>query len=184
MAGLDLEMPNGKYFGSNHEEAVHSGAEPIYVIDDKLIRRFRTMMQYGLFDNPPPVKPVPKEEDGAESRRIAEEGMVLLKNDNGELPLDTNSLHIIAVIGPYAAKAMTGGGGSSHVIPLYTVDPVPGIQDRAGTSIKVEFADGTNIDQAVTLAKVADVAIVMVSDGRTRRPRPFHQPRRKPGPVG
>jgi beta-glucosidase len=164
MAGLDLEMPNGKYFGSNLEEAVHSGAVPIYVIDDKLVRRFRTMMQYGLFDNPPPVKPVPKEEDGAESRRIAEEGMVLLKNDNSELPLDTNSLHIIAVIGPYAVKAMTGGGGSSHVIPLYTVDPVPGIQNRAGTSIKVEFADGTNIDEAVTLAKMADVAIVMVGD--------------------
>lgn len=167
MAGLDLEMPGGKYFGSNLLEAVHSGGVPIYVIDDKLIRRFRTMMQYGLFDNPPPVKPVPKEEDGAESCRIAEEGMVLLKNDNNELPLNTNNLHIIAVIGPYAVKAMTGGGGSSHVIPLYTVDPVPGIQNRAGANINVEYADGTNIDEAVTLAKIADVAIVMVGDRET-----------------
>ncbi len=164
MAGLDLEMPNGKYFGSNLEEAVKSGEVPVSVIDDKLVRRFRTMMAYGLFDNPPPIKPVPTNDDGAISCQIAEQGMVLLKNDNNELPLNADNLHVIAVIGPYAAKAMTGGGGSSHVIPLYTVDPVPGIQNRVGTNVLVQFADGKNIDEAVSLAKNADVAIVMVGD--------------------
>jgi beta-glucosidase len=164
MAGLDLEMPDGKYFGPALKSAVQSGQVPIYVLDEKLIRRFRTMMDYGLFDNPLPVLPVPAHDDGAESCRIAEEGMVLLKNDNNELPLNSANLHIIAVIGPFAAKAMTGGGGSSHVMPLYTVDPVPGIQNRVGTNVNVAFDDGTNIDQAVSVAKLADVAIVMVGD--------------------
>jgi beta-glucosidase len=167
MAGLDLEMPNGKYFGDALKEAVQSGQVPMSVIDDKLIRRFRTMMAFGLFDNPFPPKPVPAKEDGAEACRIAEDGMVLLKNDNNELPLNTDNLHSIAVIGPYAAKAMTGGGGSSHVIPLYTVDPVIGIQQRAGMNVVVNFDDGTNIDEAVSLAKTADVAIVMVGDHET-----------------
>lgn len=98
------------------------------------------------------------------ARKIAEDGMVLLKNNDNLLPLDKENLHTIALIGPYAAKAMTGGGGSSHVLPVYTVDPLPGIQQRVGNNVKVEFADGTNIDAAVSLAKSADVAIVMVGD--------------------
>jgi beta-glucosidase len=164
LAGLDLEMPNGKYFGNALKAAVQSGQVPMPVIDDKLIRRFRTMMAYGLFDNPPANKSVPAHADGVESRRIAEEGIVLLKNDGDQLPLNPENLRTIAVIGPYAGKAMTGGGGSSHVIPLYTVDPVPGIQQRAGANVKVNFADGKDIDQAVAAAKSADVAIVMVGD--------------------
>ncbi|HTV62288.1 MAG TPA: glycoside hydrolase family 3 C-terminal domain-containing protein [Verrucomicrobiae bacterium] len=164
LAGLDLEMPTGKYFGSALEQAVESGQVPMSVIDEKLVRRFRTMMQYGLFDNPPAPKSIPVKEDGAESCKIAEEGMVLLKNDNGELPLNPDTLHRIALIGPYAAKAMTGGGGSSHVIPLYTVNPADGLQQRAGTGIQINFDGGTNITHAVALAKSADVAIVMVGD--------------------
>ena len=167
MAGLDLEMPDGKYFGDNLKFAVQQNRVPMEVIDDKLIRRFRTMMQYGLFDNPPTNKPVPAHADGAVACRIAEEGMVLLKNDNNELPLNADALHIIAVIGPFAGKAMTGGDGSSHVIPLYTVAPVPGIQNRVGTNVLVQFNNGDNLDAAVAMAKLADVVIVMVGDRET-----------------
>jgi beta-glucosidase len=164
MAGLDLEMPNGKYFGNALETAIESNQVPMSVIDDKLIRRFRTMIQFGFFDHPQTMKPIPAEADGAESRRIAEEGMVLLKNESGILPLEAAKLHSIALIGPYAAKAMTGGGGSSHVIPIYTVDPVAGIQKRAGEDVKINFDNGENISNAVALAQSAEVAIVMVGD--------------------
>jgi len=164
LATLDLEMPNGKYFGSALETAIESNQVPMSVIDDKLIRRFRTMIEYGFFDHAQTMKPIPAEKDGAEARRIAEEGMVLLKNDGNILPLDQKKLHTVAVIGPYAGKAMTGGGGSSHVIPLYTVDPLAGIQKRAGAGVTIHFNDGTNVSDAVELAKSADVAIVMVGD--------------------
>ena len=167
MAGLDLEMPNGKYFGDALKAAVQSGEVPISVIDDKLIRRFRTMMEYGLFDNPPKPQAVPAREDGLASGAIAEEGMVLLKNEGDVLPLDPNNIHSIAVIGPYATNAMTGGGGSSHVIPLYTVNPVDGIQQRVGSQVNVQFADGSDLSNAVALAKISDVAIVMVGDSET-----------------
>jgi len=167
MAGLDLEMPTGKYFGHALKAAVESGEVPMSVIDDKLIRRFRTMMAYRLFDNPPKPQPVPAQKDGAVSCRIAEEGMVLLKNDGGLLPLNPENLHSIAVIGPCATNAMTGGGGSSHVLPLYSVNPVDGIQQRAGSQVNVQLADGRDIAQAVALAKTADVAIVMVGDYTT-----------------
>jgi beta-glucosidase len=164
LAGLDLEMPSGKYFGDALETAVESNQVQMSVIDDKLIRRFRTMIQFGLFDHPPQPQPIPAKADGTEACQIAEQGMVLLKNDGDELPLDPSKLHTIALIGPYAARAMTGGGGSSHVVSLYTVEPLAGIQQRAGANVKVDFADGKDIAQAVALAKTADVAVVMVGD--------------------
>ncbi len=167
MAGLDLEMPTGKYFGDTLGTAVQSGQVPVSVIDDKLVRRFRTMMQFGLFDRAPQTKPIPEYQDGQKSLQIAEEGMVLLKNDGSLLPLDANKLFTIAVIGPFAARAMTGGEGSSHVMPMYSVNPVDGIERRAGSMSKVLFVDGTDIRKAVALAASADVAIVMVGDRET-----------------
>lgn len=167
LAGMDLEMPTGIYWGAALPQAVKAGKVPMRVIDDKLVRRYRTMMELGVFYHPPKHKVIPAKEDGAIARRIAEEGMVLLENQGNLLPLDAAKLHSIAVVGPYAAKASTGGGGSSQVVPLYTVEPVKGIRDRAGRKIKVTFADGSDIQQAVRLAKAADVAIVMVGGDET-----------------
>lgn len=167
LAGLDLEMPTGRYFASALETSVKSGQVPMSRINDMLVRRFRTMMDLGVYDHPPARQTIPAKEDGAAALRLAEEGMVLLKNQGGILPLDAAHLHSIAVIGPYAAKAITGGGGSSHVVPLYTVDPVKGIENRVGTHVKVGFADGIDLSQAIALAKSSDVAIVMVGDYET-----------------
>ena len=162
MAGLDLEMPTGKYFGDDLKAALESGAVPMSVIDDKLIRRFRTMMQFGLFDHPPQPQPIPARENGAKSREIAEQGIVLLKNSASLLPLDAAKLKTLALIGPMAMKAVTGGGGSSHVVPLYTIDPVDGIRRRTEGKVNVMRDDGADPAQAAAVAKAADVAIVMV----------------------
>jgi beta-glucosidase len=167
LAGLDLEMPTGIYFSARLKDAVQSGQVPVSVIDEMLVRRFRTMIEMGVYDHPPARTVIPAQQDGAAARRLAEEGMVLLKNQGRMLPLDAGRLHSIAVIGPYAAVAMTGGGGSSHVVPPYTVDPVKGIEDRAGPNVKVSFADGANVARAVLIAKSSDVALVMVGDRET-----------------
>jgi beta-glucosidase len=136
-------------------------------IDNKLIRRFSTMMRLGVFQNPPGLSPIPAAADGLIAQQIAEAGMVLLKNNGGLLPLNAAHLHSIAVIGPYAAAAKTGGGGSAEVTPIYTVAPVAGIQSRVGSGVTVSYADGSNITTAVSLARAADVAIVMVGDSET-----------------
>lgn len=167
LAGLDLEMPTGIYFGDALGAAVNRGDIPISLIDDKLVRRFRTMIALGVFDNPPSNQPIPVEEDGLRARQLAEEGMVLLKNNFGTLPLDASNLHSIAVLGPYAVRAITGGGGSSHVNPLYTIDPVPGIRNRVGPTVTVNFQDGSDIPAAVSLAQSSELAIVMVGDNET-----------------
>jgi beta-glucosidase len=167
MAGLDLEMPTGIYFTSALSAAVQSGQVPMSAIDDKLTRRYAAMIRFGIFDNPPANQPLPTDADGAIARQIAAAGMVLLKNAGPLLPLDPSRLHSIALIGPYASKARTGGGGSSLVVPAYTVDPMAGLQARAGSSVSITLATGTNLQQAVTAAQSADVTIVMVGDDET-----------------
>jgi beta-glucosidase len=75
-------------------------------------------------------------------------------------------VHSVAVIGPYAGAAYTGGGGSSHVAPLYTVAPVAGIQQRV-QGAAVSYSDGSDPAAAAALAAQSDVAIVMVGDSET-----------------
>lgn len=164
MAGLDLEMPTGKYFSTDLESAIQDDQVPISVINDKLIRRFTKMIEFGLFDAQPTVKPIPALADAAAARSIADEGAVLLKNDNHLLPLHTDQLRNVALIGPYAIQGHDGGGGSSHVIPLFTILPKNGIQAQLSMSTRLHVLDGYDIAAAVKAAQKADVAIVVAGD--------------------
>jgi len=164
LAGMDLEMPTGVYYADAMRQAVQGGQISESAIDTLLIRRYTVMIEFGLFDRPLTSSPIPAEQDGAFARTAAEQGTVLLKNTGNQLPLSASAVHSIAVIGPYAGAAHTGGGGSSHVVPLYTVKPVDGIQRRVPT---VSYSDGGDPAAAAALAAQSDVAVVMVGDNET-----------------
>ncbi len=165
LAGLDAEMPTGRYFGDDLRHAVESGQVPMAVIDDKLVRRFTTMIEFGLFSPEPAPKPIPAFEHGAVSRSIAEQAMVLLKNDGNLLPLDRKTVRRIALIGPWAVRPSTGGEGSSHVIPLYAITPYDGLEAAVDREItRMTVTDGADIDAAAAAAAKAQIAIVMVGD--------------------
>jgi beta-glucosidase len=162
-AGLDLETPTASNYSSTKiKAALANGSIKQATIDQKLVRRYATMIRLGLFDRTPSMTPIPAKADGAISRHIAEEGMVLLKNNGNLLPLSKSALKSIALIGD--DKARTGGGGSSHVKPLYTVTPSAGLANRAGKGVTITTDPGRTISSAVAKAKAADVAIVMVTD--------------------
>jgi beta-glucosidase len=143
LAGLDQEQPSGTFSGQNLEDAVQSGQVPLSVLEDKDRRILTSTFRFGLFDHPVAIGPLPQLEHGAQSRAIAEQAMVLLKNSGGLLPLPAG-LKSIAVIGPDANDATTQGGGSAQVLPTYTVSPLQGIQQRAGVGVKVQFAPGSD----------------------------------------
>jgi beta-glucosidase len=163
VAGLDLSMKHD-FYGDATKAAVHSGQLAESVVDRMLIHRFTQMFKWGLFDNPPQPRPIPAKADGAVARAIGEEGAVLLKNSGNQLPLPASALHSIAVIGPYASAAHTGGNGSSAVAPLYTVSPVAGIKNQVGSGVSVTLNDGSSTTSAANAARNADVAIVMVGN--------------------
>jgi beta-glucosidase len=163
LAGLDLSMKHD-FYGDATRTAVRNGQLAESVVDQMLIRRFTEMFKWGIFDNPPVKKSIPAKADGAVARSIGEQGAVLLKNSNSQLPLSASAVHSIAVIGPYASAAHTGGSGSSAVSPLYTVSPVAGIKNVVGSGVSVTLNNGSDTSAAAAAAGKAEVAIVMVGN--------------------
>jgi beta-glucosidase len=164
-AGLDVEMHRGVHYArAPVMHALSSGAVRIEDIDALLVRRFATELRFGLFEHLPAKRPLPIAEHGRIARRLAEQGMVLLRNRARTLPLRLAGLRSIALIGPFAGAAKTGGGGSSLVNPAYTVSPVDGIERRAGADVAVTYDPGSDLGAAATAARAADVAVVMVGD--------------------
>jgi beta-glucosidase len=162
-AGLDLAMKPDHY-DAEMKAAIENGQVPESTLNTMLLRRFAVMFRLGWFDHPPTPGPIPAQKNGAIARQIAEQSAVLLKNSGHLLPLSPAHLRSIALIGPYAGAAHTGGGGSSHVAPLYTVTPSEGLQKVAGPGVHITYNDGADPQAAATLAKSAEVAVIMVGN--------------------
>jgi len=162
-AGMDLSM-KPQHFSEEIKVAVTNGELPGSILDAMVTRRFAQMFKYGMFDSSRTQHPIPAKEHGAVARTISEQSAVLLKNNGDVLPLDAKAIHSIALIGPYAGAAHTGGRGSSMVKPLYTVTPLQGLTNLLGTNVTVTYNAGTNLDEVAAIAKSADVALVMVGN--------------------
>jgi beta-glucosidase len=146
--GLDLEMPVGNVFSmENLKKTIREGTVSEETLNDKVRRILWVKFTAGLFDRPfisdtavltgNPHKKLALE--------LAKESMVLLKNENNLLPLDPGKLKKIAVIGPNAAVARTGGGGSSRVNPSYSVSPLDGIKNLVGNRLEIVYAMGDEL---------------------------------------
>ncbi len=147
--GMDLEMPTGQYLNAQTLlPAIKSGKVKVSAIDRKVRRILWVMFKLGLFDHK--TSPDPSLINTPEHRRIAYraavDGIVLLKNKGNILPLDTNKLKSIAVIGPNAAIARPTGGGSAEVDPIYTVSPLQALKEKLAGKVKINFAPGAELE--------------------------------------
>jgi len=145
LSGLDLEMPWGKYFSDSLLAAVQKGRVPESVIDDKVRRLLRVRFESGIFDGgiKPENKAIDYKKYASVALKVAEESLVLLQNRLNLLPLNISAVKTLAVIGPNAAYARTGGGGSSQVVPPYGISILKGIKELAGERMKVLYCPGT-----------------------------------------
>lgn len=144
-AGLDLEMPSGKCMNlGSLMPAVRDGRVSESVIDDKVRRIFRAAIRFGFLDRDQTIINIPR--NNPLSRQVAldtaRESVVLLKNEHKLLPLDAGKIHTLAVIGPDAWPAVSGGGGSSDVAPYNAVSLMVGLGDYLGARVKVLYARG------------------------------------------
>ena len=147
--GLDLEMPSPLFFGAELLIAVQSGKVPVAVIDDKLRRILGAMERLGLLEGAT-AKPdhafVLHHPDTA--LKLAQDSMVLLKNDRSLLPLPMQKNISVAVLGPSATHARTGGGGSSFVRDSASVSAVEGLTRRiqeTGAPIALQVDGSMNL---------------------------------------
>ncbi len=158
LAGQDLEMPRGDWYGDKLKAAVEAGKVPMQVIDERVGNILRTMIVAKCFDpnfkNPPAS--VFKSADMKElAHQLALGSIVLLKNDKQLLPFDPNAVKTVAVIGPHSSYGehfnegkydyvLFEEGGSANVAAPQAdmVTPLQGIKALLGDKVKVEYSPG------------------------------------------
>lgn len=143
-AGLDLEMPTGKFYGDRLLNAINNGKVEESILDDKVRRILRVMFKAGLFDES--IYSYGGHSDTPERRALAlkaaQESIVLLKNKNNMLPLNLQKIESIAVIGPNGDVARMNGSGSGFLKANYGISPLEGITERVEKNIVVKFERG------------------------------------------
>ncbi|MFI9831276.1 beta-glucosidase [Streptomyces sp. NPDC051913] len=128
-AGLDMEMPDGTYFGTALKKAVENRSVPEHHVDRSVRRVLTVMDRFGLLDGTAPARPERDAKAGAAvALEVAEAGATLLRNEHSTLPLTDGA---IAVIGPTGALPFVSGGGSAHVVPDRADSPLDAIKARA-----------------------------------------------------
>ena len=153
--GLDMEFgtwTDGLVFGlSNaydnyfmarpYKELIRKGEYTTKELDDKVRRVLRLFFRTSM-NRSRGFGSMNSEEHYAVARKVAGEGIVLLKNKGGILPLDTTKALSVLVVGENAIKMMTVGGGSSSLKAQRETLPLDGMRSMLGGKIKVEYARG------------------------------------------
>lgn len=153
--GLDMEFgswTNGLTAGASNAydsyymafpylKMIKEGKVGTKELDDKVRRVLRLIYRTEMNRNRP-WGSMNSEEHYAAARRIAEEGIVLLKNDNNVLPINLEQVKKIAVVGENAVKMMTVGGGSSSLKVQREISPLDGIKARVGGKAEVVWVRG------------------------------------------
>jgi len=176
-AGVDMDMVSRIYV-DDLPALVRSGRIPVSVVNEAVRRVLRAKAALGLFDDPYHGASPEREravllapEHRQLARRVAEEAIVLLKNDGQLLPLGSR-VRSVAVIGPLADdKVAALGSWPGRGDPRDAVTPLEGIKTRAG-SVSVVYAKGCGITdtatagfvEAVATAKQADVAVLLLGE--------------------
>lgn len=193
-AGVDMDM-QGDLYGSVIAPQVRSGKIPEAVVDEAVRRILRVKFALGLFDHPytqPGAPYEPTAEKRALTRKVADETMVLLKNDavegQGELlPLKGNN-KTVALIGPMADDKPDMLGAWAAGDPQYVVTLRQALEEKlgadhllyavgcgalSGQDAQIWAKNGgpqpladedATIAQAVETAKKADVAILALGE--------------------
>ena len=179
--GTDLEMGsdigtpplkfNKFYMADTVVTLVKNGKLPIALVDDKVRRILRVMFKTHMIGDKRTPGAYNTKEHQQTALKVAEEGIVLLKNDDHVLPLQKTSIKTLAVIGANADRPNAMGGGSSQIKAKYEITPLQGLKNMLGNSVNINYAQGYTIarnqqadaqmiQQAVDAVSKADAAVI------------------------
>ncbi len=176
-AGVDIEAPSPVCYKTLAEHVMDGSLEP-EVIDRAVSRILRAKFLAGLFDGkrsdggPESIKKVFRcPEHIATARKLADESIILLKNDRQILPLDPAKLKSVAVIGPNAAQCQFGDYSWSKA-NRDGVNLLQALQTKHGKAFKINYAKGCDLAnlskkgfaEAVKAAEGSDIAVVVIGD--------------------
>jgi beta-glucosidase len=172
-AGVDLEAPAPECF-QYLDSLVHKNMLSIETIDQAVARILYVKIISGLFEHP--FVDISKTEENMHTResvslskKMADESIVLLKNENMILPIDTTKIKSIAVIGPNANQVQFGDYSWSRE-NKDGVTVLEGLKQVLGNKITINYAKGcdlvslnsSGISKAVQIAEKSDLAIVVI----------------------
>ena len=183
-AQVDLMISKQIFFDKPLKAGLADGSFKKATLDAMVHRILRSMFAEGSFDHPATKTEIDYDADALIAQHDAEQGIVLLKNAPGALPLAKDAKRIV-VIGSHADVGVLSGGGSSQVIPVggpalsiklggegqmaqfrtqvwHPSSPLKAIKAKAAGAT-VDYDAGTDPAAAAALAKGADVAIVFVN---------------------
>ncbi|MDB5738519.1 MAG: beta-glucosidase [Sphingomonas bacterium] len=192
-AGLDQdsgqELDREIYFDTKLREAVAAGQVPQARIDSMVLHILTGVISSGLYDRPTPAVagPIDYAAHFPVAQRAAEEGIVLLRNEGGLLPVARTAKKVL-LIGGHADVGVLSGGGSSQVrsvggvpieIPLkggpaasfsrttwHNSSPLKALQ-AAMPQATITYIDGSDTAAAASAAKGADFVLVFATQWRT-----------------
>lgn len=189
--GLDIEMgtytngltsngifPYSEFYLANpFLKGLKEGKYDMNLVNDKARRVLRLIFRTSMSPNRPWGSFVTPEHSKV-ANDVAKEGIVLLKNDQNILPLNTKLYKKILVVGENATRRMTLGGGSSELKTKYEISPLQGVKNAFGTQVEIKYAMGyasgaptygrelpakfnadTLLNEAVRMAKDADLIL-------------------------
>ncbi len=184
-AGLDQESAGDAFdkqpfFKGPLKDALAKGEVSQARLDDMARRVLRGLFASGVVEKPVKIAPIDYAAHAKVTRADAEEGVVLLKNDKGLLPLMGTARKIV-VIGGHADVGVLSGGGSSQVYPIggravqgegpaswpgpmiyFPSSPLKALKARL-PGADIQFADGKDKAAAAKLAAGADVVLVFAT---------------------
>jgi len=168
-AGLDLEMPGPAYYNTKAiVEAVQNGSLEESTLNASVSRLLELVRK--TTDTEVEYEKIAIDYH-ALARRAAAESIVLLKNDNQILPIQTEQVNSMAVIGRFAKQPRIQGAGSAEVTPTRIDIPWDEMQMIAGGAIEMTYAEGypqddrideQMIQESAALAAKADLAVLFV----------------------
>ena len=149
-SGLDIEMDvtydfDHHFLAQPLLEKVRSGELSESLIDKKVRNILRLMLRLKMIG---PAKGTRSagayntEQHRTDARSVAEESIILLKNENAVLPLNPEKVKKVAVIGANAVTTHSNGGGSAEIKALYEITPLMGIKKLLGGNAQVSYAPG------------------------------------------
>ena len=168
-AGITMFLDD---YRSSVKEALDKGLITEKDIDDAIYGNLRVMLKLGMLDDSPEnpyasigisdtIPPWTKQEAKELARKTTTESIVLLKNENGLLPLQKEKIKSIAVIGPSANMVISDWYAGT---PPYKISILQGIKSALGDNVTVKFAMSNKADSAVIAAKQCDAAIVCIGN--------------------
>jgi beta-glucosidase len=193
-SGVDVETPDPEGF-VHLPELVREGRVPQALVDQAVRRVLMLKFEAGLFENPYPDVASAEAKTAtpdaiALAREAADKAIVLLKNDNGLLPLNAAKIKRVAVLGTHAKNTPIGGYSD---VPKHVISVLEGLQEAGRGKFDVDYSEGVRLTEsrcwscdevklvppsvnrkliaaAIQTAKKADV-IVMVLGGNEQTSR-------------